>query len=60
MLMPLLVRLRDSEIEAIDLVVSQGLYAFEDCGVAVEEVGSAGLESFAVPIHSPSNAVHQA
>ena len=41
--MPLLVRLRDSEIEAIDLVVSQGLYAFEDCGVAVEEVGSAGL-----------------
>jgi hypothetical protein len=43
MLMPLLVRLTDSEIEAIDLVVSQGLYAIEDCGGAIEEVGSAGL-----------------
>ena len=43
MLMPPLVRLTDSEIEAIDLVVSQGLYAIEDCGGAIEEVGSAGL-----------------
>ena len=43
MLMPLLVRLTDSEIEVIDLVVSQGLHAIEDgCGV-LEEVGSAQL-----------------
>ena len=41
--MPLLVRLTNSEIEAIDLVVSQGLHAIEDCGGVVEEVGSAGL-----------------
>jgi hypothetical protein len=43
MLMPLLVRLTDSEIEAIDLAVSQGLYAIEDRDSVLEEVCSAGL-----------------
>jgi hypothetical protein len=42
MLMPLLVRLTDSEIEAINLVVSQGLHAIEDRSGAIEEVGSPG------------------
>ena len=43
MLMPLLVRLTDSEIEVIDLVGSQALHGIEDRRVVIEAAGSAGL-----------------
>lgn len=43
MLMPLLVRLTDSEIEAVDLVSSQTLNAVVDIDVVAEEVSPAWL-----------------
>jgi hypothetical protein len=43
MLMPLLVRLTDSEIEMADGVVAQTSHGVEDGGSVLEEVGSAGL-----------------
>jgi hypothetical protein len=42
MLMPLLVRLTDSEIEATDFVGAQALNAVEDSVGVVEKVSSAG------------------
>jgi hypothetical protein len=55
MLMPLLVRLIDSEIKAIDGVVAQVLNSIEDGRGVAEEVTSTGL-----PIHQepPSPDLH--
>jgi hypothetical protein len=43
MLMPLLARVTDSEIEAADGVVAQALNAVENGGRVPEEPGAAGL-----------------
>ena len=43
MLMPLLVRLTDSEVEMADGVVSKVSHCIEDAGSVLEEVGPAWL-----------------
>jgi hypothetical protein len=48
--MPLLVRLTDSEIKAVDGVVAQALDAVENCRGVLEEVGSAGLAIHQEPL----------
>jgi hypothetical protein len=52
MLMPLLVRLTDSEIKAVDRVLSQVLNGVQHGGGVLEKVGAVGLPIYQKPLLS--------